>query len=224
MKLLNLDQVTLVSVTSVDLPATELALRISMHDIEFGAVKLLTSEEFFPQDPKIEVIKIPKIDINGYSKFILCTLHKYIDTEFCLVVQADGFVINANRWIDNFFNFDYIGAPWPEVLYFFGTNEKVIMKNRVGNGGFSLRSKKLLLTTKSIDFENLKYPTRSEDMIICHYLYDEMVKMGIKFPAPDLAAQFSIETESAFFGQNLATSFGFHGKALRDIIFDPIKR
>lgn len=223
MKSLSLDQVTLVSVTSVDLPATELAMMISMHDIQFGEVKLLTSEEFFPQDSKIEVVKIPKIDINGYSKFILCTLHKYINTEFCLVVQADGFVINANRWNDNFFNFDYIGAPWPEVLYFVGTNQKIIMKNRVGNGGFSLRSKKLLLATKSIDFDNLKYTTRSEDMIICHYLYDEMVSKGIKFPSPEIAAQFSVESENASYGQNPSTSFGFHGKQLRDLIFNSIQ-
>ncbi len=98
MKLFRLDQVTLISVTSVDLPATELAMMISMHDIDYSEVKLLTSETFVPRNPKIEVVKIPKIDFLGYSRFILNSLHEYVDTEFCLLVQADGFVLNPNRW------------------------------------------------------------------------------------------------------------------------------
>jgi hypothetical protein len=224
MKLFRLDQVTLISVTSVDLPAAELAMMISMHDIDFSEVKLLTSEAFVPRDPKIKVVKIPTIDFLGYSRFVLNNLHEYVDTEFCLLVQADGFVLNANRWQNKFLEYDYIGAPWPNRLTLVGGgNDQIIeMPNQVGNGGFSLRSKKLLLETAKINFDKLTFPTKSEDLIICHFLYEEMLKKGINFPSPQYAARFSIESEDAFYGQTIQTAFGFHGRKLRDYIFKSI--
>ena len=36
----------------------------------------------------------------------------------------------------------------------------------------------------------------SEDIIICYYLYKEMIDSGIKFANPQLAAKFSMENES----------------------------
>ncbi len=225
MKSLSLDQVTLVSVTSVDLPATELAMMISMHDIRFGEVKLLTSEEFIPKDPQIQVVKIPKLDLLGYSRFILNDLHKFIDTNFCLIVQADGFVLNASSWQDAFLNYDYIGAPWPKNLKIVESSGDVFLEvknNQVGNGGFSLRSKRLLNETAKINIERLNLPFVSEDLIICHFLYGEMVESGIKFPPPEFAAKFSIENDTASYGQNPNTSFGFHGKLLRDRIFNAL--
>jgi hypothetical protein len=49
-----------------------------------------------------------------------------------------------------------------------------------------------------------------------------MIAAGIKFPTPELAAQFSVESQDAAFGQSPETSFGFHGKLLRDQIFKSI--
>ncbi len=223
MKPLRLDQVTLVSVTSVDLPATELAMMISMHDIQFGQVKLLTSEKFIPKDPEIQIIEIPEIlNLTSYSNFILKKLFEFIETDFCLLIQADGFVLNASRWQNIFLNYDYIGAPWPKNRTLLDNQIINLEKNSVGNGGFSLRSKKLLLETSKINLDMLDTPTKSEDLIICHFLYNNMLKNGIKFPNPELAAQFSVESQEASYGQNPNTSFGFHGKTLRDHIFEMI--
>ena len=63
-------------------------------------------------------------------------LKKYIDTDFCLIIQGDGFVIHPENWTDEFLKYDYIGAPWRNLAHYSFI--------RVGNGGFSLRSKKLL--------------------------------------------------------------------------------
>jgi hypothetical protein len=52
----------------------------------------------------------------------------------------------------------------------------------------------------------------SEDLIICHYLYNEMLKSGIKFAPADMARQFSIESLIEDQVNDLALSFGFHGK------------
>ena len=56
-------------------------------------------------------------------------LYKHINTDFCLVVQYDGKVSDPDLWNDDFLNYDYIGAAWTDGY--------------VGNGGFTLRSKKL---------------------------------------------------------------------------------
>jgi len=143
-----------------------------------------------------------------------------VQTKHCLVIQADGFVLNPNRWQPKFLEYDYIGAPWTEKLMVRSTGQILDMKkNQVGNGGFSLRSKTLLEETAKIDFDNLNFPSLNEDVLIGHFLLDQMLNAGIKFPTPELAAQFSVERPDAAFGQNPSTSFGFHGKELRDHIF-----
>jgi len=221
--MLKLPEITLIAISSVEIENTELALLISSHDIKFGAIKLLTSENWVSADSRVETVKIPRLDLNGYSRFIMRDLISYVDTRFCLVVQADGFVLNANRWKDEFLDYDYVGAPWPIDLKFQPGNITLnLTKNLVGNGGFSLRSKKLLSETAKIDFDNLTFPTKSEDLIICHFLFEEMIAAGIKFPAPELAAAFSIESFAASYGQNPQTSFGFHGKDIRDEIFKSV--
>ena len=218
--MISLPNITLVAATSVDLEATELALRISSHEIEFGAIKFFCSEPFIASEPKIKIEAIPRMDLVGYSKFILNDLHHYVDTDYCLVVQSDGFVLNASSWDPKFLSYDYIGAPWPQKLFLQPWNLELNMqKNCVGNGGFSLRSKKLLIETAKIDFNSLTFPTQSEDLIICHYLYDHFINIGIRFPDPEIAARFSIESQDAVYGQNPMTVFGFHGKILRDAIF-----
>ncbi len=216
--MLSLPNVTLLAVSSVELEGTDLALRISSHDIEFGHIKFLCSEDWVSSDPKIQTLKIPRLDFIGYSRFILCDLVRYVDTPYCLVIQADGFVLNANQWRSEFFDYDYIGAPWPYDLKL-GNIPLDLTKNSVGNGGFSLRSKKLLDETAKINFDYLSLPTASEDLIVCHFLYDQMIGAGINFPSPELAAQFSIESPTASYGQNPQTAFGFHGKDLRNAIF-----
>jgi hypothetical protein len=218
--MLHLPNITLLAVSSVDLAGTDLALQISSHDIEFGAIKFLSSEDWSPSNQKIEMVRIPKLDLVTYSKFILCDLFRYVATEHCLVVQSDGFVLNASKWNPAFLEYDYIGAPWPmELKLQPGDITLDLSSNNVGNGGFSLRSKRLLKATSKIAFYDLALPTKSEDLILCHFLFQEMLNAGVKFPNPELAAQFSIESPSAAYGQSPETSFGFHGKSLRDLIF-----
>ncbi len=88
-------------------------------------------------------------------------------------------------------------------------------ENCVGNGGFSLRSRKLLKTVAKINYDSLKFPIKNEDLVICHYLYKEMIDQGVRFATPTLAAKFSIENENNLYGQNVNSVFGFHGKHMR---------
>ena len=36
-----------------------------------------------------------------------------VRTSHYLSIQADGWVLDASRWTDEFLEYDYIGAPWP---------------------------------------------------------------------------------------------------------------
>ena len=69
-----------------------------------------------------------------------------------LVIQDDGHIVNPSLWDEEFLKYDYIGLPWPFEDSWIEKQlkeqrpiiRKVYPKNRVGNGGFSLRSRKFL--------------------------------------------------------------------------------
>lgn len=205
-KKLNLPNVTLVAVSSININETIKAIENSYKDIHFGAVKLITHEmpEQLPQNISFE--KCDKIkSIDEYSYFMLYKLTNYIDTDFALIVQHDGFVLNTSKWSNEFFEYDYIGAPWPRS----GWNEYEGNYYIVGNGGFSLRSKKLLdaWSKFKIPFDPEKFCV-NEDYLICVRFRDLLSKEGVSFATPSLASKFSREHYlKNFYDKN---SFGFH--------------
>ena len=115
-KKLELSNVTLLAATSVNIDETQIAMRISLHNIKFGAVKLLSSSLPLKKYPDIDYVSIPAIDFMGYNRLIIEDLHKYFETSHCLIVQADSFVVNSDLWKDEFLEFDYIGAPWSDKV------------------------------------------------------------------------------------------------------------
>jgi hypothetical protein len=212
---LQLPDVTLVAVTSVNIDEANFALQHSLSRIAFGSVRLLCSKLPAKPDPQIRYCRIPQINLGGYNWVMLRKLHEEIETSHCLLVQADGFVLAPERWEPEFLDYDYIGAPWPPEIYVQQNPPWALqLANRVGNGGFSLRSKRLLEATARVPIEAISFPVMSEDVVICHYLYDSLCAQGIKFAPLDMAARFAIETEGAVPGSTVETVFGFHGKHL----------
>src|SRR5262245_34746274 len=210
-----LPDVTLLAATSIEIEDAVEALKISSCEIEFAAVKLVASDRPARLPAGFDFVSIPPMDVLGYSRFMLTDLHRCFDTSHCLVVQSDGFVVKAGCWRDEFLQYDYIGAPWPESVQVLPDNWTLqLNRNRVGNGGFSLRSHALTECSAKIDFDALDFPLKSEDLVICHFLYEEMRAQGIVFAPPDLAATFSIESPGALYGQRIDAVFGFHGKHL----------
>jgi hypothetical protein len=209
--MVNLENVTLVSVTSVNLEKTISALNYSMRGINFGEALLLTDKDV--QSNNFKTIKIEPLDYVGYSKFIVYELHKHINTEFVLIIQNDGFVINPEQWDDNFFDYDYIGAPFPipkpdDNISYRDPFGKLI---RVGNGGFSLRSKKILELPSKLNLEWKPYfGYYNEDGFIAVHNRHILEENTCKFAPPHVAANFSIENET---NETIGVkSFGFHGK------------
>lgn len=171
------------------------ALLVSTQDCSFDAVVFFTRSGFVPPRhsiPNLRIIPIDQIcDLTTYSEFMIKGLDQYIQTSHVLIVQWDGFIIHPNLWQERFLDFDYIGAPWP-------IKEGLL----VGNGGFSLRSKKLLNALQD-EVILAKHP---EDHCICleNRTYLENTH-GITFAPGELAEQFAFELEKPDFD-----CFGFH--------------
>lgn len=200
---MNLDSVTLICVDGRDdqakVNSSLKALMYSALGINFNSVKLLSpiAPSIEPEGINYSNIYIEKLlGIDFYSFFMLHKLKDYVSTDFALIVQSDGFVINPEKWQDEFLEFDYIGAPWPP-------HWPQCSINRVGNGGFSLRSKKLLELTPNL------FAGHPEDNAIClkYKLYLEY--NGIKFPDAQLASRFSWEHDVP--ENTKDNTFGFHG-------------
>lgn len=165
-------------------------------NIEFGGVK-------FRNEFPVEVVIIERITSKEeYSKFIIYELINHIKTTHCLIIQHDGFVLNGSLWHDSWMEYDYIGAPW---LYTDGRN--------VGNGGFSLRSFKLMEHTAGLsgllgfglasDGLDILGP---EDEMIGRLFRGALEGHGCKFPTEEVASKFSFELQMP-----LGPTFGFHG-------------
>ena len=227
-KKLTLPNVTLLAATSVEIEEHQISLKISSQNIEFGAVKLLSSSLPEKKYSDIEYVSVAPMGRTDANRFFMKDLHKYIETSHCLYVQGDSFVVDADLWKEEFLEFDYIGSPCPEKIQMDpnligspglpGPIPILNMKeNRVGTGGFSLRSRKLLKTTTKINYDSLKFPIKNEDLVICHYLYKELIDKDIRFAPPKLAAQFAIEWDTLhLYGQDVNSVFGFHARHMRD--------
>ncbi|MDD5165092.1 MAG: DUF5672 family protein [Candidatus Pacebacteria bacterium] len=203
----DLPHVTLVAVSSIRIPETITALKKSMVGIRFSEALLLTHEKISLEKEGIKVITIEKLDYKGYSDFMLYKLKDYIHTDFALVVQYDGYVIRPKEWRDEFLSYDYIGAPWPKNLHF--TKEGVNV--RVGNGGFSLRSKKLLEVPAKLNLPFTDNGTGyfNEDGNLCVYYRKVLEENGVKFAPVSVASIFSREKVC---DDSYPRPFGFHAK------------
>jgi len=209
--MLNLKNVTLVSVTSVNVDRTINALKYSMNGIAFNEVLLLTDKNV--SHDEIKICKIEELDYINYSRFIVYELHKHINTDFALIIQDDGFVTNPEKWDDLFLDYDYIGAPFPIPEESDNISYRDPFGNliRVGNGGFSLRSKKLLSLPTELNLEWKPYfGYYNEDGFFAVHNRHLLEENGCKFAPVDLAARFSAEIATK---ETIGiTPFGFHGK------------
>jgi hypothetical protein len=179
------------------------AIEQCLREFEFDEVLVFTDRPelwLSFQTYRIDRIKSSK----DYSRLMLLDVPKYIKTDFFLVVQYDGFILDGAAFSQDFLNCDYIGAPWPANAYEYF---------RVGNGGFSWRSRRLAMAAASMaDFWNEIEP---EDEFIsrvarvaletrhkCHFAD---VAMAEKFSSELILSQKPV--------------FGFHGLIHMPLIY-----
>ena len=202
---LQLPQVTLCCVDT-RLPRMALdAMQLCMDKVQFGEALLFTCPDHGLQNvpADIRVIELPQVtSIEAYSHFLLKGMGPYLRTSHQLIVQWDGYVLDASMWDDAFLSVDYIGAVWPQYDD----------AHRVGNGGFSLRSRKLLDALAHNDVT----PHHPEDMCICrtHRALLEQ-RWQIVFADEVMAHRFAFERE-----RGSPRSFGFHGLSNMALVLD----
>jgi len=192
MSKINLKDVTLVCADDVDTESSYKLLTEICKNITFGDIKLFSSNNINHNVTEIEPLR----NIDDYGNFIFHNLNEHIQTDFCFIVQLDGFPINYKAWTDKFLRYDYIGAPW--LIYNFPEDKTV------GNSGFCIRSKRLLEKQAAYDYHSQR--DGAEDAYTCRQIDDELKADGIKFAPIHHAKLFSVENMQ-YQGQ-----FGFHGR------------
>lgn len=190
--------------------------------------KLISPEP--PEDLPAYIQHIPckPFSYFEYNLFMIYGLGQIIETDFCLVVQNDGWVMNGNNWRNDFFEYDYIGAPLSDVievknnkyvrrfpLHFWLEHKNHLPKNcyETQNGGFSLRSKRLLdaprklgLTLEIASFDDFtqlplsmewnfdgQHIQHAEDAYLSVIKRKLLEKHGFKFAPRRLSAYFGVE-------------------------------
>ena len=191
--MLNLSNITLLCVETRDPDLAHWAIDQCLRETRFSKVVLLTNIDLVKDKRKdIEYSQAPPIrSTKDYSNLLLTGIDQYVIGSHVLVIQWDSFITHPNLWRDEFLEYDYIGPIWPHHP-----------ETPVGNGGFSLRSVKLLQAIKHTGFIK-RHP---EDYCICADNRDFLEKeCGIQFAPTEVAEQFAVERSEWH------DTFGFHG-------------
>ncbi|MDR2875008.1 MAG: hypothetical protein LBV44_03655 [Methylobacillus sp.] len=177
------DRITIVNVDGRpgDLLETQLALVHSVRQMPGARCLLLSPTKPANLMEPIEHVRIAPMGYLEYSLFVTYTLHQFIETDYALIVQNDGWVLNGALFTKDFFEFDYIGAPIHLANVITPDGETLMRKfswvqratelrqtpgtkiNFLMNGGFSLRSKKFLKAPSQL---GLDYKLRPPTMIV----------------------------------------------------------
>jgi hypothetical protein len=211
--MLDLSVITLLCVETRDPALAHFAIQRCTQQARFGKMVLITDlakissqpdnkasnqAEDHEQNSKVarlqgvEYVQAPPINTTkDYSDLLLTGLRQYVAGTHVLIIQWDSFIFHPELWANNFLQYDYIGAVWPHHP-----------DTPVGNGGFSLRSVKLLEALESPAITK-RHP---EDFCICvdnkKLLEGEF---GIRFAPAHVAEQFAVERS------DWHPAFGFHG-------------
>lgn len=176
--MIKLPNVTLVCVTSKNVELHKRAILRSSSGIRFGDIKILDLNTH---------------TIDEWNKAIIYELPKHIETEFALLIHADGYVIHPELWKDEWLQYDYAGSPWPLPTdeYSYRDEEGGIV--RVGNS-VGLRSKKLMDLVATRDWRPYYGNTNEDGFIACHNR-KWLESKGCKFMPFEEAIHFGKEHE-----------------------------
>ena len=191
--MIKLSNVTLLCVETREPDLAHWAIDQCLRGARFAKVVLVTNIDIVKNKRSdIEYAQSPLIQsTKDYSDLLLTDIDRYVVGSHVLVIQWDSFITHPNLWRNEFLDYDYIGPVWPHH-----------QETPVGNGGFSLRSVKLLQAMKRPEFIK-RHP---EDYCICVDNKNFLEKQcGIQFAASEVAEQFAVERSEWH------DAFGFHG-------------
>ena len=216
--MLKIPEVTLVMLADLDIEDAVYAVNKSCEGIHWGAAKFLSSKGR-PRglNPNVDYEEVyPIQSINDFNFYCIYNLTNHVRTSHCLFIHPDGYVLRPHLWDDKFLDYDYIGAPWRDdpnaYLDPWGRNQ------RVGNGGFSLRSKRLLEVPSKVTvpwevnvgnfYKHQGAGLYNEDGNICCHNRHIFEEQGCVYAPVEVAARFSKEVECP--EHKGIETFGFH--------------
>ena len=206
-----LPDVTLACVDTANHALALRALGLSRRNLAFGRTLFVTDRipDGIDVPSGIDVVTIDALaSRDDYSRFVLKSLVRHVETACVLLVQWDGYIVNPDAWDDAFLDADYIGAKW----HWYDDSR------RVGNGGFSLRSRKLLEAlqdprialppaARDPGSQPLDAGADAEDVAICRTFRPLLEhEYGIRFASEALADRFAFEA-----AYPIGLPLGFHG-------------
>ena len=186
-----------------------------------GLLLSLSRPESLPDN--IEWHPILPLDYLQYSVFVMHSLYAFIKTDYCLIVQDDSWVLDGKNFKPEYYDYDYIGAATHAAIV--GSElqlqgQWVDEPNRlmIQNGGFSLRSKRLLeapnklgLTHKQADNVYLW----NEDVQLTGVYRSFLESCGLKYASEEMSRGFALEyaVKKLYVGFDYSQLLGHHGQS-----------
>jgi hypothetical protein len=198
---LNLPDVTLVMIETRQFELARMAIEDCLKHADFGDILTFTNKPGeFSAGRFVQVPDWPeKI---GWSRCNWQEVAPHVQTSFALGIQWDSWIVDPTMWRDEFLAYDYIGAPW---WYKDGLN--------VGNGGFCIRSTRLMrFLRKHRDL--FPCTTNLDDDLLCRKYRTALEDKGFTWAPEKLAWDFAFETirpkpDSRHFGFHAAYNFDY---------------
>lgn len=168
------------------------------HTIVCGKINQIMFKEWFP-DMNIICLPIDNIKPSEYSKLLFQpSFWKLFLGETLLIYQEDSMMFHNK--IEPFLKYDWVGAPWPT-----NQDDNAI---GVGNGGFSLRKKSVLLKcletvphyALQLGNSTLEYMKNTNSYVLPEDVYFSKVMIDYQLGnvAPrEVALHFSQETQKS---------------------------
>lgn len=197
---LQLPEVTLVAMTSVNVRETVRAMEYSMRGIDFGEAIIITHKKPFGLPKNIKYSHTDELkNIDDFNYKMVYELGEHIHTDYAMIVHADGYIVHPEMWREEFLNYDYIGAPWPLPKEGDTTTYRDKDGNicRVGNS-VGIRSKRLMDYPKAANipwtgeyaFGKMWY---HEDGFLCCKIKHILEAEGMKIAPIEVAKYFGHE-------------------------------
>lgn len=207
---LSLPSVTLLLIETRENELANLAVRDCLRRVTFGDVLIFTNapetyvgcptytgeEKNMMEGQRVRVVAVPDWpDKMGWSRWTWQGAAPYVRTTHALCIQWDSWVTEPGMWRPEYLDYDYIGAPW---WYKDGMN--------VGNGGFCLRSTKLMRYLRK-HRDRLPCKDALDDDLLCRRYRPTLEQEGFTWAPEALASDFAFEVQRP---SPHSHHFGFH--------------
>ena len=192
---LELPDVTVVVIDAVAHDLTCLALEDTLREITPALICIWSNDVRVVPATSVPIhyVRAAPRSLEEVGRLLWYDVPRLVETSHALFVQWDGWPINGSIWDSRWLNFDFIGAPW-------GWHGDGL---EVGNGGFSLRSRRLM--RRVAELPRTYWLGAPEDAVLCRVHRPRLEQLGFRWASVEEAERFAFERAAP------RPSFGFHG-------------